>query len=138
MLGAGRHHVRLWGGPHTYDLNRNGLPEVIWPSWTTRIFEYPRLPTMAEPASGGLPVRLEVVPNPCRAEAALRLAAPGEIASTLRVFDVRGRLVEQLTVNASTAAVSWRPTGLPAGVYLIRLEDGHGRALAAGRGTIVR
>jgi hypothetical protein len=37
------------GGVSAYDLNRNGIPEVIRQHWTTRIFEHPTIPAWSDP-----------------------------------------------------------------------------------------
>ncbi len=124
------------GGVRTFDLNGNGIPEVIWQYFTTRIFEYPGTPTDA--VLTWQPTTLDIFPNPCRGQATLRLALGPATAARLAVFDVRGRFVEQRNVEASGASFLWRPQALPAGQYFIRLEDLRGRVLASGKGTIVR
>lgn len=125
------------GGVYAFDLNRNGIPEVIWQYTTTRIFEHPGAVTDADFSSRWQPAKLDVVPNPCRVQATL-LAPEAETAATLAVFDVRGRIVERRKVEASGRSILWRPGDLPAGVYLVRLEDHRGHVLASGKGTIVR
>jgi hypothetical protein len=125
-------------GPFSFDLNRNGLPEIVWQHATTRIFEYSDAPTDANAGSEWQPARLDIVPNPCGAQATVRLAPGAGTAARLAVFDVRGRIVERRNVDASDASILWQPRDLPAGVYLVRLEDMHGRVLASGRGTVAR
>jgi hypothetical protein len=125
------------GGLYSFDLNQNGLPEVVWPYYTTRIFEYSGTPTDSNGATWH-PAKLDIVPNPFGGRATLRFAPGAGAAARLAVFDIRGRIVERSTVEVSGASVLWQPRDLPAGVYLVRLEDGKGRVLARGRGTIVR
>jgi len=125
------------GGPfYTFDLNGNGLPEVIWQYTTTRIFESPATttdPDLHFPSQR----RLDITPIPCSDRATIRFSGSVESAAKCAVYDVRGRLLEQLIVCGSTTSILWRPRDLPAGVYLLRLEDQHGRGLASGRATIV-
>ena len=127
------------GGIHPFDLNGNGKPELIreWYT-TTRIYEYPRTTTDPSFDSTLQPGELDIVPNPCRAQATLRLAPRSDTAARLAVFDVRGRIVEQRVIESSGAPILWQPRGLPAGVYLVRLENSNGRVIASGRGTVVR
>jgi len=78
---------------HAFDLNRNGLPEVIWLYFTTRIFEHPG--TTTNPTSPpSLQARLDIVPNPCRTQVSLRFSHR-EIDMTFIAYDIRGRLVER-------------------------------------------
>jgi hypothetical protein len=126
------------GGLHAFDLNRNGIPDIVWQYTTTRIFEYSDIPTDVNSGLTWQPARLDIAPNPCGAQATLRLAPGAGTAAKLAVFDVRGRIVERRNVEASGASILWQPRDLPAGVYLVRLEDTHGRVLASGRGTVAR
>jgi hypothetical protein len=125
------------GGLYSFDLNRNGVPEVVWPYTTTRIFEYSGTPTDSN-GTTWRPGKLDIVPNPFGGRTTLRFAPGAGAAARLAVFDIRGRIVERSTVQASGASVLWQPRDLPAGVYLVRLEDIKGRVLASGRGTIIR
>jgi hypothetical protein len=122
---------------YPYDLNRNGIPEIVWQYTTTRVFEHPGIPTDAHAEPPWRTVTLDVVPNPCRARAILRPASGAESVARLAIFDVRGRIVERRDV-ASGRPILWQPLDLPAGVYLVRLEDAKGRVLASGRGTLLR
>ncbi|MEM1042787.1 MAG: FlgD immunoglobulin-like domain containing protein [Bacteroidota bacterium] len=66
-------------------------------------------------------------PNPFANATTLRftLGAPAEV--TLTVFDVLGREVDRVPVGprpAGTHSVAWRPDGLAAGAYLLRLTAG--------------
>jgi hypothetical protein len=121
------------GSVDAFDLNGNGLPEVIWGGFTTRILEYAGAPTDTSFESGR---RLTVIPNPCAQSASLRLPFLREPA-TLTVLDVRGRIVERRRVEA-LAQVHWDARNLPNGSYHLRLTDPRGRVLASGRSTIVR
>ncbi len=123
------------GGVHTFDLNGNGIPEVIWQYFTTRVFEYPG--TITDTAFAWQPNTLDIVPNPCRGQATLRLTRGAETAARLAVFDARGRMVERRSIEPSGRSIVWRSQDLPAGQYFVRLEDLRGRVLAGGRGTIV-
>ncbi|MEQ1833611.1 MAG: kelch repeat-containing protein [Candidatus Eisenbacteria bacterium] len=71
-------------------------------------------------------------PNPSLASVTLSFTAPLGSRGRLEVFDVRGRRVRVLPVNAAHAGwntIDWDGTGedahrLPAGIYLCRLEVG--------------
>ncbi len=121
-----------------FDLNRNGKPEVIMPYFTTQLFEPPDTTTNPPDDPDLHQNALGITPNPCRVQTTLRLKPRSEAATLLAVFDIRGRLVEQLALAESSAPILWQPAGLPAGVYLLRLHDQHGRQLASGRATIIR
>jgi hypothetical protein len=125
------------GGLEIFDLNQNGIPEVVWQSTTTQIFEHPGVPTDASVGSARPPRSLAIVPNPCRTRATLRFEPGTTAAAKLAVFDVRGRVVERRPV-ATSGPILWQPHDLPAGVYLVQLEDQRGRVLASGRGTFLR
>lgn len=125
------------GGISVYDLNQNGITEVVWEYTTVRIFEHPGTTTDPSFDSSLRPLALDLAPNPCRAQATLRLSHPEEGVARLAVFDMRGRLVERRAVDVAGGPILWQPRGLPAGVYLVRLEDKRGRIVASGRGTIV-
>ncbi|WP_162910835.1 LamG-like jellyroll fold domain-containing protein [Hymenobacter oligotrophus] len=62
-------------------------------------------------------VALRVFPNPARSQATVTGVAPGAAVS---VYDVAGRLVQQLTADAAGAARLQLPAALPSGVYLVR------------------
>jgi hypothetical protein len=125
------------GGLQAFDLNQNGIPEVVWQFTSTRIFEHPGVPTDASAGSARPPRSLDIVPNPCRTRATLRFEPGTTAAARLAVFDVRGRVVERRPV-ATSGPILWQPHDLPAGVYLVQLEDQRGRVLASGRGTFLR
>ncbi len=130
------------GAVSTFDLNQNGVPELIMGSVPsrpmTRVYEYVGTATDAALNSTWRPVMLDIVPNPCRDQAALRFARGSIPAAQLAVFDVRGRLVERRSIEASNASIRWRSRDLPAGQYFVRIEDLRGHVLAGGRGTVVR
>ncbi|TFG88507.1 MAG: hypothetical protein E4H17_02240 [Gemmatimonadales bacterium] len=97
-------------------------------------------PTMAnslagmerEPAAGGLPTTVEFAaprPNPTSNLAVLRFALPREATVSLGVFDVSGRLVNELATgvtNAGQHSVTWNLLDrngqrVPNGVFFARL-----------------
>ena len=121
-----------------FDLNRNGSSEVIMQYFTTQIFEPPGTTANPPDDSGLHQNQLDITPNPCRVQATLRLTPQSSSVVTLAVFDIRGRVVERHAVVSSGAPILWQTASLPTGVYLLRLEDHHGRGLASARATIVR
>jgi hypothetical protein len=60
---------------------------------------------------------LAVFPNPAHANATLIGTAPSTL---VQVFDALGRVVLATTTNAAGTALLALPTGLPAGVYVVR------------------
>jgi glucose/arabinose dehydrogenase len=84
------------------------------------------------PGTTGFQLRLSAYPSPARDFVTLSYAASGPVAPTVRLYDVRGRMVRELPVSAPQdllGAVRW--DGLDAegrkvanGVYYARLEAG--------------
>jgi len=114
----------------TYDLNNNGIWELIWAGNPTWILEHPI-------ASDAVAVRpqvasLVVYPNPVRASARV-VWSSSNTGAKLSVYDVAGRLVSSWRVGGPPFDLSARD--LAAGVYLLRLERG-GTPLAVGRVTV--
>lgn len=81
-------------------------------------------------ASGVLPERLalsEAAPNPFAGRTTLRIALPEASPVRLAVYDVLGRQVATLldsTLEAGPHEVAFDAAGLPAGLYLARLDAG--------------
>jgi hypothetical protein len=65
------------------------------------------------------------VPNPARGSAGIAFSLPGRGSATLSLFDVAGRRVRALDVGNFGPGAHVVPvgTGLPSGVYLVRLEQ---------------
>jgi hypothetical protein len=88
-------------------------------------------PTSTVPIGAGL----AVAPNPVRPGRGTVVRADGSGAATLRIFDLSGRLVRELTGSSSAdgpVTIRWdgsRGDGRPAaaGVYFLRLDRGSGR-----------
>jgi hypothetical protein len=82
-------------------------------------------------AEGAVPRNLmfdEPWPNPATDRTLLRYAAKSSAAVTLRIYDVRGRLVSDLEGFARGDGIirttPWFPDDVPSGVYLAVLEAG--------------
>jgi len=78
-------------------------------------------------------------PNPGRGDLQVSFSLPDAASARIDLWDVAGRLLltrEVGPLGAGSHLVDLAPTGLPAGVYLIRLTRG-GRALTA-RAVVVR
>jgi hypothetical protein len=67
-------------------------------------------------------------PNPAAARVRLPVHAPR--GATLRLVDLLGRTLRRQEVDAATAHVDVDLAGLPAGAYLLRLDDGSGAAVS--------
>ena len=65
-------------------------------------------------------------PNPARAQATLRYAAPKQTEVALRLYDVLGRRVQTLVAGPSTgrAELQLDVSGLPSGTYFLQLQAG--------------
>ena len=65
-------------------------------------------------------------PNPSRGVVAMALTLPEEDRVSFRVYDVQGRLVDEVVEGVLSPGhhhLEWRPAGdLPAGIYLARLH----------------
>jgi len=108
-------------------LGATGEPQAAYRSATEQDLHYARgtdpaaAPevTLADPLAA-----LRVFPNPARAGAALRLAPSVLAGARLRVFDALGR---EVAAAGGSGPAAWAlPSGLPGGVYLLRVqvEDG--------------
>lgn len=69
---------------------------------------------------------LDIHPNPTTGMATLRYDYDGEVQ--LRIFDVRGRLIDAPTSPRATDEIGIDLTGQEPGVYLIQLSTAHGMA----------
>jgi hypothetical protein len=89
--------------------------------WTDVALETPE--NILGIAEAELDAAFEVVPNP-GTQARIELHAPHLASSGLRILDLTGRCVRELTIPAGTERFEL-PTDLPAGPYLLRLvQDG--------------
>lgn len=73
-------------------------------------------------APAGAPL-VTAYPNPAREELRVVLASPAQPA-TLSLLDGRGQVVRHLPVTASNGPLRLPTAGLPAGLYLLRVQQG--------------
>lgn len=127
-------------GLFSFDLNKNARAELIWSSEidSTLILEHRGLVSDTWHQLPNGTALLQVSPNPVHLEATIRISGRSVDAGMLRVYDVAGHLLDRRFVTGSGAVLPWRAQDLPAGVYLLRLENGRGALLAKGRVTVVR
>ncbi|HET9325653.1 MAG TPA: hypothetical protein VFQ05_02655 [Candidatus Eisenbacteria bacterium] len=81
------------------------------------------VPIEPAPASLSLAVR----PNPSDGPVTIEFALPQAARATVKVFDIRGRMVAEPAARfypPGVHAVPWNPAGLPGGLYLIGLRIG--------------
>jgi hypothetical protein len=74
---------------------------------------------------------LQICPNPFRGDTIVRFTAGSPAPATVCVFDVLGREVAELRpceTSTGEQNVRWDASGLPSGVYLVRLRHGEGEA----------
>lgn len=95
----------------------------------------PRDPDDATPTWPGLRLS-SVAPNPFNPRTMLRFDLPGDVEVALRVYDLRGRIVDRIVegpLPSGSHERAWAPgPELPSGVYLVRLEaNGHLRVRKA-------
>jgi hypothetical protein len=69
---------------------------------------------------------LNVCPNPFNPAVTLRYA--GGLIKQATVYDMHGRMVEDLTGKFKNGSVIWNAVGKPSGVYVARFVAGDGRA----------
>jgi hypothetical protein len=97
-------------------------------NWDDATFVFHNLLPTSVPEDRAPGALVSAWPNPFnpRTTIGLRLAADVS-AARLRIFDLRGRLVETLhegPLSAGEHRVEWRASGVASGVYLYRLEAG--------------
>lgn len=66
-------------------------------------------------------------PNPFNSTTTLTYTAPSSEWTKMEIVDIRGRVVSELAsgrVSAGRHTVTWNAEGVPAGVYVVRLEAG--------------
>ncbi len=82
----------------------------------------------AVPGTAAVLGSLQSFPNPSTGRTRLSWSRPTRSASTLRVHDIRGRLVDRLRIERGCEFWDWTPpAGLPAGLYLVDLASGRER-----------
>ena len=80
-------------------------------------------------AGEGVPGRLFALrasPSPARGAVTISFVVPDASIVTIEVYDAAGRLVRQLaraSLPSGARAVEWDRSGVPAGVYLVRLSQ---------------
>ena len=79
---------------------------------------------------GGAALAVQAYPNPFTSDVTLTFVLPQAGAYTLAVYDVTGRLVEQLPGGTASASeqrqVRWAAGGYASGLYLLRLRSAAG------------
>jgi hypothetical protein len=87
---------------------------------------------IAVDAGAGLEINLKVGPNPARAGAVIEYVVPADCPVRLKVYDVRGRVVNSLFDGRRAAGhyrVEWAGKSqsggeVAPGIYFVRLETG--------------
>ena len=85
----------------------------------------------AEPRGGGPVILLDCDPNPFREKMNVHLTLPEIMTSSLRLYDLQGRLVREFFSNLPLAAgehhLPLDGTDIPAGMYLLHFTTAGGR-----------
>lgn len=82
------------------------------------------------------PGRLSIVPNPSATEALVKLPATDGIKSlVIRVTDMTGKVMEQRSIESSSAWITLNSTGYANGIYLVELLSGD-KTLARARWVV--
>jgi hypothetical protein len=87
-----------------------------------------RVGTASEPAPPAAGLSLEQYPNPFSETTTFRLSLAAPTFVRLVVYDVLGRTITTVAAGhlpAGEHQLPWNAAGLPAGLYLCRLEAGH-------------
>lgn len=109
----------VWNRFMTHPYIQAGLAKAGFLPSTTAGVEGPR--------PGAAPIALAAEPNPFRDETLVRFTLPAGGPVRAEVLDVGGRRVRELLDRALPAGehtVTFGAAGLPAGVYLVRVEAG--------------
>ncbi|NOR17831.1 T9SS type A sorting domain-containing protein [candidate division WOR-3 bacterium] len=110
-----------------FDIDGNGLSEiVISGNNETRIYEYDP-GGIEETTLRLLPnaLRLEVYPNPTRGNLRIRFNSPDEQKVTIKLYDVTGRLVNEIFNRKAKIGTNEMPImaeNYAAGIYFIRIK----------------
>jgi hypothetical protein len=108
--------------------------------------DYPTPPAPPPPPPLDYALRIiDASPNPFASETTLRLMFPGATAGAIRIYDVQGRLIRTLPIEAlgrGPVSANWNgrdSAGNPvaSGIYLVRMETSRG-ASAAKRVVVIR
>ena len=132
---------------HVFDVTGHGHDGTLGTSLAIESNDPRRLPSDVPVGVAtfvhAAPHELSIVPNPMARMARIRTSAPRSGLVTLRVFDVRGRLVrsDERWLGAGPQELAWESvdgTGrsLASGSYLLTLEGSDG--VRAGRFVVVR
>jgi hypothetical protein len=160
----GQYRFAAWAGNRTTDstlyyavAEKNGVESAPVSAWITRGGEtvFPDLllhgpadvgdESTPGPADPGM-LRIESAPNPFRATTVIRYFATRAERTVLRVLDAGGREVVTLVDSRSLPGerrVAWdgrdrSGEAVPAGIYLLRVEDARGNGGGSGRVLVLR
>jgi len=111
------------------DIEIHPASSTLWAATHGRgAWQAPTLSGGAPVVTAQRPLSLELgSANPARAAILLRYAARGGGEARLRIYDVRGRLVADLTSSPADGQVrlaTWRGAGVPNGIYFAELRAG--------------
>jgi len=93
---------------------------VLYDPWLTELG--------IESSSPSFPLRLSVFPNPFSSNAVAFFELPGSGLVTIQVFDLSGRLIEQVIdsmLETGNQAIELDGSEWSPGIYLIRLNAGN-------------
>ncbi len=101
-------------------------------------FVYPGTGFETGDCGSGLINSIRNYPNPFSSQTAFVYSLSGTCEVSIRVFDVRGRLISELTQGEQipgTYSVNWNPNGIDSGMYFYRINAGS--SIVTGRCLVI-
>jgi hypothetical protein len=124
-------------------VEHNGLDDTtsVTLDSTTQIAVILTGPTTAPPAAGASAFQFSASPSVTASQTWFHLSRAFDVQATLKIYDVRGRAVREVSLPAGTASAPWdgrdhEGQRVGSGVYLARLN--YGRESAVCRVVVVR
>ena len=109
--------IANWGGLPTNGGGDAGSTQPIW------VYKFSEKPTTAVSKQGPRKeIALSAFPNPFRASVMLALPQDLRQGALVRVHDLAGRLVADLTERVRNGKVAWNAAHLPHAVYMVTVE----------------
>ncbi len=125
-------------GDGTYSLRVSGSNSAGDTGVDLYEFVYPGTGIETGDCGCGLISSIRNYPNPFSSQTAFVYSLSGTSEVSIRIFDIRGRLVSVLTQREQipgTYTVNWNPTGIDSGIYFYSIQAGN--SVGTGRCLII-